>query len=74
VAERFADANAIAIIAETGIPKKGAKTAGVQRQYCGARGKIENSVMFAGLVYATGECGTGQLPTPHFHNFGPRLV
>jgi SRSO17 transposase len=55
VAERFADANAIAIIDGTGIPKKGAKTAGVQRQYCGARGKIENSVMFVGLAYAAGE-------------------
>jgi len=58
VAERFADANAIAIIDETGIPKKGTKTAGVQRQYCGARGKIENSVMFVGLAYAAGEFHT----------------
>ncbi len=53
VAARYKDANAIAIIDETGVPKKGVKTAGVQRQYCGARGKIENSVMFVGLAYAT---------------------
>jgi SRSO17 transposase len=52
VATRYKDANAIAIIDETGVPKKGGKTAGVQRQYCGARGKIENSVMFVGLAYA----------------------
>ncbi len=58
VAERFADENAIAIIDETGVPKKGVKTAGVQRQYCGARGKIENSVMFVGLAYAAGEFHT----------------
>ncbi len=58
VAERYADDNAIAIIDETGVPKKGAKTAGVQRQYCGAVGKIENSVMFVGLAYAAGEFHT----------------
>lgn len=58
VAERYPDDNAIAIIDETGVPKKGAKTAGVQRQYCGARGKIENSVMFVGLAYAAGEFHT----------------
>lgn len=52
VASQYQDANAIAIIDETGVPKKGDKTAGVQRQYCGARGKIENSVMFVGLAYA----------------------
>lgn len=58
VAERCADDNAIAIIDETGVPKKGSKTAGVQRQYCGARGKIENSVMFVGLAYAAGDFHT----------------
>ena len=52
VASRYKSPNAIAIIDETGVPKKGEKTAGVQRQYCGARGKIENSVMFVGLAYA----------------------
>jgi SRSO17 transposase len=58
VAERYADANAIAIIDETGVPKKGVKTAGVRRQYCGAVGKIENRVMFVGLAYAAGEFHT----------------
>ena len=58
VAEGYADDNAIAIIDETGVPKKGTKTAGVQRQYCGAVGKIENSVMFVGLAYAAGDFHT----------------
>lgn len=58
VATQYADDNAIAIIDETGIPKKGEKTAGVQRQYCGSVGKIENSVMFVGLAYAAGEFHT----------------
>lgn len=52
VSSRYRSPNAIAIIDETGVPKKGEKTAGVQRQYCGARGKIENSVTFVGLAYA----------------------
>lgn len=51
VASRYESDNAIAIIDETGVPKKGGKTAGVQRQYCGASGKIDNSVMFVGLAY-----------------------
>lgn len=58
VAERYVADDAIAIIDETGVPKKGSKTAGVQRQYCGARGKIENSVMFVGLAYAAGDFHT----------------
>ena len=58
IVERYANDNAIAIIDETGVPKKGRKTAGVQRQYCGARGKIENSVMFVGLAYTAGEFHT----------------
>ena len=53
VARHFADPDAIAIIDETGIPKKGSKTAGVQRQYCGASGKIDNCVMLVGLAFAT---------------------
>lgn len=58
VAEKWADENAIAIIDETGVAKKGSKTAGVQRQYCGGGGKVENSVMFVGLAYAAGEFHT----------------
>ena len=53
IAQHYAAPNAIAIIDETGIPKKGDKTAGVQRQYCGALGKIGNCVMLVGLAYAT---------------------
>jgi SRSO17 transposase len=33
------------IIDETGSAKKGDKTPGVQRQYCGASGKVENCVV-----------------------------
>ena len=44
VAEQFGDAEeGIFVLDESGFPKKGGKSVGVQRQYCGAVGKIENS-------------------------------
>lgn len=39
------EAEMIAIVDESGCPKKGKKTACVQRQYCGATGKMDNCVM-----------------------------
>lgn len=50
-----ADDNAIAVIDETGFPKKGDQTAGVQRQYCGATGKKDNCVISVHLGYAAGD-------------------
>jgi SRSO17 transposase len=44
--------HAVGIIDETGCPKKGDKTPGVQRQYCGASGKVENCVITVHLSYA----------------------
>lgn len=51
IAERHADPNAIAVIDETSFAKKGNKTAGVQRQYCGSLGKTENCVVTVHLGY-----------------------
>jgi SRSO17 transposase len=45
--------NAIAVIDETSYPKKGDKTPGVQRQYCGANGKTDNCVVTVHLGYVT---------------------
>lgn len=53
VARDHADPQAIAIVDESGYPKKGKKTACVQRQYCGAVGKKDNCVMGVHLAYAT---------------------
>lgn len=52
VARDHADAEAIGIVDESGHPKKGNKTACVQRQYCGNTGKIDNCVMTVHLAYA----------------------
>lgn len=35
----------VGLIDETSVPKKGDKTPGVQRQYCGARGKVDNCIV-----------------------------
>jgi SRSO17 transposase len=51
----YADDNAIAVIDETSFIKKGHKTAGVQRQYCGASGKTDNCVVTVHLGYAAGD-------------------
>lgn len=50
-----ADPHAIALIDETSFAKKGDKTAGVQRQYCGATGKKDNCVVTVHLGYTAGD-------------------
>jgi len=42
VVEDHQDPNAIAVIDETGMAKRGDKTVAVQRQYCGSTGKTDN--------------------------------
>lgn len=53
VAERHPSDVAVAVFDETSYPKKGEMTAGVQRQYCGATGKLDNCVVTVHLGYAT---------------------
>ena len=48
------DLGVIGLIDETSVPKKGDKTPGVQRQYCGARGKIENCIVSVHLAVKHG--------------------
>lgn len=52
VAEEHASLHSIGIIDETACPKKGEKTPGVQRQWCGATGKQDNCVVTVHLGYA----------------------
>ena len=44
----------VGLVDETSVPKKGDKTPGVQRQYCGARGKVENCIVTVHLAVKHG--------------------
>lgn len=52
VADHLAGPGAVLIIDETGDLKKGAATAGVQRQYSGTAGRVENCQVAVFLAYA----------------------
>lgn len=58
VARRHADPNSVGVLDETSFVKKGDKTACVQRQHCGAVGKLENCVVSVHLGYAAGDFHT----------------
>ncbi len=53
VIEHLADADAVLAVDETGFLKKGDKSVGVQRQYSGTAGRIENSQEGVFLAYAS---------------------
>ena len=53
VAEHLGDAGAVLVLDETGFLKKGTKSAGVQRQYTGTAGRIENAQVGVFLGYAS---------------------
>jgi SRSO17 transposase len=52
VAKQHSSSHAIGIVDETGCPKKGDRTPGVQRQWCGRTGKVDNCVVTVHLAYA----------------------
>ncbi|KWX59656.1 IS701 family transposase, partial [Mycobacterium sp. NAZ190054] len=52
VIDAFGDPEAILVVDETGDVKKGSRTVGVQRQYSGTAGRIENSQVAVYLTYA----------------------
>jgi SRSO17 transposase len=51
VIETFGDEEGIGVVDETSFPKKGDKSAGVAKQYCGTLGKIENCQVATVLSY-----------------------
>ena len=55
VIREHAGPNSIGVIDETSDVKKGDKTPGVQRQWCGTVGKQENCIVTVHLGYATGD-------------------
>jgi SRSO17 transposase len=52
VVEHLSDPEAVLVVDETGDLKKGTATVGVQRQYTGTAGRIENAQVAVYLVYA----------------------
>lgn len=57
IKRKHGDPDGIGVIDETSFAKKGTKTPGVQRQYCGATGKTDNCVVTVHLGYVS----------PNFH-------
>jgi SRSO17 transposase len=55
VVEHLGDPEAVLIIDETGFLKKGTKSVGVQRQYSGTAGRIENCQIGVFLAYASAQ-------------------
>ena len=53
VVEHLGDGDAVVVVDETGFLKKGEKSAGVQRQYSGTAGRIENCQVGVFLAYAS---------------------
>jgi SRSO17 transposase len=52
VARHLGDAGGVLIVDETGFVKKGTRSAGVQRQYSGTAGRVENCQLGVFLAYA----------------------
>lgn len=52
------DLGTVGIVDETSVVKKGTKTPGVQRQWCGAVGKVENGIVTVHLGVARGRYKT----------------
>ena len=53
--EHLGDANGVLVVDETGFLEKGTKSVGMQRQYSGTAGRIENCQAGVFLIYATGQ-------------------
>ena len=53
VVEHLGDPGAVLVLDETGFVKKGTKSAGVQRQYSGTAGRVENCQVGVFLGYAS---------------------
>jgi SRSO17 transposase len=55
VVEHLGDPGAVLVVDETGFPKKGTTSVGVQRQYSGTAGKVDNCQVGVFLAYASGK-------------------
>jgi SRSO17 transposase len=55
VVEQLGEPDGIVVIDETGFPKKGSKSVGVAKQYCGTVGKVDNCQIGVFLAYASSQ-------------------
>src|ERR1700730_8165714 len=55
VGEAMADPDAVLIVDPSGFPKKGTHSCGVDRQWCGRLGKVDNCQVGVFLAYATAQ-------------------
>ena len=55
VAEVMADPDAVMVVDPSGFPKKGTHSCGVDRQWCGRLGKVENCQVGVFLAYVTAQ-------------------
>lgn len=64
VIEHLGDPGAVLVVDETGDLKKGTATPGVQRQYTGTAGRIENSqvAVYLGFASPRGHAPPARLP------------
>src|SRR5262245_19497303 len=53
LAEQFADPDAVLVVDPSGFPKKGTASCGVDRQWCGRLGKVDNCQVGVFLAYVT---------------------
>ncbi len=51
--EHLGQTGGIGVVDETGMPKRGKKSAGVKKQYCGSTGRVENCQVGVVLTYDT---------------------
>ena len=64
VIDAFGDPGAVLVVDETGDVKKGVHTVGVQRQYSGTAGRIENAQVAVYLTYAAAAWARVDRPGP----------
>jgi SRSO17 transposase len=55
VADKYAHPSAIGVVDDSGNPKKGIHTPGVQRQWCGNTGKTDNCIVGVHIAYVAGD-------------------
>jgi hypothetical protein len=74
VVDRLGDRDAVLICDETGDVKKGDRTVGVQRQYTGTAGRIENAQVAVYLTYASNRCAWPDAAGQSRNRFRPARI